>query len=325
MSCFSYKNSVSPCPRVRVALRRSFHTAVGRSFRQYTSSWSLAAYVGDIVQLASEYHENDFAWEEHAVDAAHIVSAQESAAAKLKQPSLTSTQVYDGQQWEQFYQQHPSAKFFKERRYILLEFPILAQEHPAQHIFEIGCGCGSSLLPVLRVNRTAIVSGSDISGTCLQQLHRAAESVGIAADRISTFTSDATLPSEKDKYLSVHADIVLIMFTLSAVSSEQQAVMLSHAFRALKPGGLLLIRDHGLYDMVQLRIPPEQFVSKNCYKRGDGTLAYFFSTEDLEQRATEVGFEVIECKYVCVNNRNRKTGQLLRRVFVHAILSKPLV
>jgi len=31
--------------------------------------------------------------------------------------------------------------------------------------------------------------------------------------------------------------------------------------------------------MVQLRIPPQQWVGTNMYKRGDGTLAYFFSSE----------------------------------------------
>lgn len=43
------------------------------------------------------------------------------------------------------------------------------------------------------------------------------------------------------------------MFTLSAVDPErQQHEMLRNAFRALRPGGRLMLRDHGLYDMVQV-------------------------------------------------------------------------
>ena len=51
----------------------------------------------------------------------------------------------------------------------------------------------------------------------------------------------------------MEADCLLIMFTLSAVEPEKaQHEMLSNAFRALRPGGRLMLRDHGLYDMVQV-------------------------------------------------------------------------
>ncbi|GFH26299.1 methyltransf_12 domain-containing protein [Haematococcus lacustris] len=39
------------------------------------------------------------------------------------------------------------------------------------------------------------------------------------------------------------------MFTLSAVRGAEQAIMLDNAYAALKPGGSLCIRDHGLFDM----------------------------------------------------------------------------
>jgi hypothetical protein len=58
-------------------------------------------------------------------------------------------------------------------------------------------------------------------------------------------------------------------------------------------------------------------------RRGDGTLSYFFSTEDLAARARSAGLQVQEADYVCVLNTNRKTGQQLRRVFVHGVFSKP--
>ena len=101
--------------------------------------------------------------------------------------------------------------------------------------------------------------------------------------------------------------------------------MLSAAHASLRPGGLLLLRDHGLYDMVQLRCPPEYYVSPNLYRRGDGTLAYFFSCEDVAGKARAAGFRIRECKYVCVCNHNRKTGVSLRRVFVHLVAEVPKV
>ena len=48
------------------------------------------------------------------------------------------------------------------------------------------------------------------------------------------------------------------------------------ALQALRPGGLLLVRDHGLYDITQLRIPAERQVGPRLYRRLDGTLCYFF-------------------------------------------------
>jgi methyltransferase-like protein 6 len=74
---------------------------------------------------------------------------------------------------------------------------------------------------------------------------------------------------------------------------------------------------------VQLRIPPEQCIGRHLYRRGDGTLACFFTTHELAGLAAAVGLEVVECEYVCVINRNRKTGQELRRVFVHGVFRKP--
>lgn len=74
---------------------------------------------------------------------------------------------------------------------------------------------------------------------------------------------------------------------------------------------------------MQLRIPAEQCIKRHLYRRGDGTLAYFYTAEELSGLAEAAGLEVEECNYVCVVNKNRKTGQLLRRAFVHGVFKKP--
>jgi hypothetical protein len=219
----------------------------------------------------------------------------------------------------------------------------------------------------------------DVSATCLQQLRSAAASDGVAPSRVAAFVADATDPSLAARLAADLADVALIMFTLSAVppTAEGMVAMLRNAAAGLERGGRLCIRDHGLGDMVQLRIPAEQVVfggdgsggckpppadeqgasrsrgggggdeqaarspvagggSSACgggeapwratlggfgsfwYRRGDGTLAYFYTTEELAAMGAAAGLRVARSEYVCVVNRNRRSGQQLRRVFVQA-------
>ena len=45
-----------------------------------------------------------------------------------------------------------TALLFLPDRYLLLEFPVLTVQDPPQRIAELGCGCGSALLPILKVH-----------------------------------------------------------------------------------------------------------------------------------------------------------------------------
>eukprot|EP00879_Flechtneria_rotunda_P012180 GHRR01012721.1.p1 GENE.GHRR01012721.1~~GHRR01012721.1.p1 ORF type:complete len:331 (+),score=117.39 GHRR01012721.1:767-1759(+) len=253
--------------------------------------------------------------------AAVVQKWQDSAAAAAAQQAEAAPAIKN--EWEIFYRAHPAAKFFKERRYLLLEFPCLAPPTKLDHIVEIGAGCGSSILPVLRAQPLATATLCDVSGTCLQQLSQALQLLELQPARIKSFVADGTDCALAQKLQHCNADAALIMFTLSAVVPEGMLQMLHNAAVSLRPGGVLCIRDHALYDMVQLRIPPEQCIGRHLYRRSDGTLAYFYTCDELSELTKAAGFEVIECEYVCVVNRNRRSGQELRRAFVHGMFRKP--
>ena len=78
-------------------------------------------------------------------------------------------------------------------RYLLLEFPALANASKPQHIVEIGCGCGSSLLPILKANPSCRVTATDVSPTAIAMFRRAADAASIAPERINAFPLDSTV------------------------------------------------------------------------------------------------------------------------------------
>ncbi len=75
-------------------------------------------------------------------------------------------------------------------RYLLLEFPCLLIEDPPQRFVEIGCGCGSSVLPVLKANQRCHVIATDLSPTAITMLKTAANSADLSDSRITAYAAD---------------------------------------------------------------------------------------------------------------------------------------
>lgn len=121
-------------------------------------------------------------------------------------------------------------------------------------------------------------------------------------------------------------DAVLMTFVLSALQPTDHLLAIKHALRQLKPGGVLCFRDYGLYDLAQVRAPPGSRLGQQLYVRGDGTLTYYFEINEVRTMLVEAGFEAgsIDIRYCTVENVNRKTGLVMKRVWVNATARRPI-
>ena len=119
-----------------------------------------------------------------------------------------------------------------------------------------------------------------------------------------------------------------MVFVLSAVTPSRVERFLEQIYQTTKPGGKVCFRDYGLYDMPMLRFDSTAECKSDgddpVFVRGEGTIARFFSIESTRELFETAGFTPVELRYCTVFNNNRKTGQKLKRVFVHGVFEKPI-
>lgn len=302
-------------------------------------------YVGDRGGNASQYHDKDFDWEDCVLEGEQAIQRQRLEREQFLASNHTATDVDTASmlhlvepdvsqysfEWEEFHQVHSAGRFFKEKRYLTLEFPSLlepgADAKKGLHIAEIGCGCGSALLPILKSNPNAIATACDVSSTAVEVFQEMCTVAGIDSGRLQAFAhaAGASQTSEDSPFFGLDADFMLLIFTLSAFHPRSMPQVVSEAAGALRNGGKLLFRDYGLYDMAQIRFPGKQLIDPDhmVYQRAEGTLSYFFSVEFLKELMRDSGLSCEECHYVTTTITNRKNGKKMKRVFIHGVFTKP--
>lgn len=110
----------------------------------------------------------------------------------------------------------------------------------------------------------------------------------------------------------------VLIFVLSAIFPTYHKSCIEKIYEQLAPGGILYFRDYGKYDLAQMRFAKKKKskVLDNFYVRHDNTLAYYFTTEEVDEIMAEVGFEKIEIKYWYRVIENRKQESKMYRVWV---------
>ena len=272
------------------------------------------------------YHASDF--EHSALDAdesayvARIALHADGASSRAARARAAALEA--SIRWGRFHDAH-GALVYKPRYYLTAAFPTLLS---AQSIIELGAGAGSNVIPLLE-RTTARVYASDVTPAALRSIsvHDVAQSA-LSSGRLSlhvydvihgtTSCTDARYPSP----LPTDVEAVLLTFTASAALPEHHASIFKNCAALLKSGGTLCFRDHAARDLAQLRAPIERVLTPSLHEKGDGTLAYFFTVEEVRLHLEAAGLVVREISYATVKNHNRKTGADMHRVFLHALAEK---
>lgn len=157
--------------------------------------------------------------EQHAFN-----SVQKNSAQKVSPEQAEKIENAADTNWNAFYDIHQN-KFFKNRHWLFTEFPELKQsQSSASHfnIFEIGCGVGNTIFPILKYNidDNLRVFGCDFSSRAVDILRTNDE---FDDKRCQVFVLDATKENWQDSlpFDENSIDIIVLIFVLSAIKPEK--------------------------------------------------------------------------------------------------------
>ncbi|XP_056640157.1 tRNA N(3)-methylcytidine methyltransferase METTL6 [Diorhabda sublineata] len=223
--------------------------------------------------------------------------------------------------WDLFYKRNEN-RFFKDRHWTTREFQDLINDAGTSKriLFEIGCGVGNFIFPLLEEKLNFDVIACDFSSKAVEILKNDPK---YDPNSIKAFQCDITTPDVFSIIPINNVDIATLIFVLSAIHPNNFHQTLRNIYDLLKPGGVLLFRDYGLYDMAQLRFKAGHKISDNFYMRQDGTRSYYFSVDYIGSLLKKSGFEVISNCYIHRRTVNRKDNIDVPRIFVQCKAVKP--
>lgn len=223
--------------------------------------------------------------------------------------------------WDLFYKRNEN-RFFKDRHWTTREFSDLININNSDKkvLFEIGCGVGNLIFPLIEKKLNYFFFACDFSTRAVDIFK---QNKLYDEQNVKAFQADITTDDIFKEIAAESVDVCTLIFVLSAIHPDKFLAALWNIFNCLKPGGMLLFRDYGLHDMAQVRFKPGHKIDENFYMRQDGTRSYYFSTELVENLFRQVGFKMCENNYVYRRTVNKKEDVDVERVFVQAGALKP--
>uniref|UniRef100_A0A2K5RIA7 tRNA N(3)-cytidine methyltransferase n=1 Tax=Cebus imitator TaxID=2715852 RepID=A0A2K5RIA7_CEBIM len=299
---------------------------------------------------ARVFHHNawdNVEWSEEQAAAAER-KVQENSTQRVCQEKQVDYEINAHKYWNDFYKIHENG-FFKDRHWLFTEFPELAPSQNQNHskdwflenkrseisectnsedgpglIMEEQRKCSSKSLehktqvPPVEENVTQKISDLEI---CADEFPGSSATYRIL--EVGCGVGNTVFP-----ILQTNNDAGLFVyccdFSSTAIELVQMQKAINRLSKLLKPGGMMLLRDYGRYDMAQLRFKKGQCLSGNFYVRGDGTRVYFFTQEELDVLFTTAGLEKVQNLVDRRLQVNRGKQLTMYRVWIQCKYRKPL-
>ncbi|KAH9387013.1 uncharacterized protein NEMAJ01_1909 [Nematocida major] len=292
-------------------------------------------------------------WDKAEMPEAYKASAREKIEKDCENAAQRHEITYEP--WDAFYKKY-SRSFFKERQWISREHPETLVH--SNTILELGCGTGSTLIPIIKERISGKsdylqkMHGETISPEDPQSAEKSAESailmeeadaakcrnifgvdysrtaVGLLQERVPKIKSQFSHGDITEMQSVVingqeirSADIILLIYTLSAIHPSAHERIFGLIHRSLAEGGIVILKDYYEMDLTQLRFKEHQALEKNFYVRGDSTYVYYFTRERLEALASGM-FRVVKYAEETKLVLNRKKQKEMYRCFVEVKLEK---
>lgn len=220
--------------------------------------------------------------------------------------------------WDLFYKRN-TTNFFKDRHWTTREFEELkaCREFEAQKLvlLEAGCGVGNCIFPLLEEDLNIYIYACDFSPRAVEFVK---QNPLYSPERCCAFQCDLTKDDLQENIPENSVDVITLIFVLSAIHPDKMRQALENINKVVKPGGVVLFRDYGLYDHAMLRFKAGNKLGDNFYVRQDGTRSYFFSKEFLADLFESTGFQSVANDYVLRETVNKKEGLCVPRVFLQS-------
>jgi tRNAThr (cytosine32-N3)-methyltransferase len=190
--------------------------------------------------------------------------------------------------WDRFYGNN-QANFFKDRKWLVQEFPILGEitkdGYGPATVLEVGAGAGNTAFPLLDMNRNddLRLHACDYSAKAVDLIRAQPAYATQTTPILQADVWDVAGSSLPPGLEAESVDLVLMIFVFSAISPLQWSQAVRNVYALLRPGGEILFRDYGRGDLAQVRFKKGRYLDENFYVRGDGTRVYFFEEEELRQ------------------------------------------